>query len=251
MVFMSSLTLTNADVLKSAVAIISEIIDEGVFTFGPNGMSMLSPDRTMVAVVDFKLLSTAFEEYKVDNPVEVGLNITNLSNILRRVKGTDKLTINLDSKGKVELVVEGDGKRKFELPIINVSLEKPPIDQLVFPGRIDMESGILESGIEDAGVIGDSVIFEASQDLFKLSAKTDTTSSQLELKKGDNGLLDIKMQEPARARYPLDYLKKMAKACKLTNQVSLEFGTDYPLRLSFKELDKVNLCFILAPRVED
>ncbi len=248
---MSKVTLSSPDLLKNAVNIISEIIDEGVFSFGVNGLSLLSPDRTMVAVVDFKLLSNVFEEYDVQNQVDVGLNLTNLSNILKRVKSTDKLTINLATKNKVELIVEGDGKRKFELPVISVSVEKPPIDQLSFTGRIDLESRVLESGVEDASIIADSVIFEAAPESFKLSAKTDTTSSQLELKKGDNGLLDLQTKEPIRARYPLDYLKKMSKACRLVNQVTLEFGTDYPLRLSFKEVDKLNLSFILAPRVED
>jgi hypothetical protein len=30
----------------------------------------------------------------------------------------------------------------------------------------------------------------------------------------------------------------------------LEFGNDYPLRLGFKSIDKMQLSFILAPRVE-
>ena len=248
---MSKVVLANPDLLKSAVSIISEIIDEGVFSFNSNGLSLLSPDRTMVAVVDFKLLPQVFEEFDVSAQIDVGLNLTNLSTILKRVKSSDKLTINLDTKNKVELVVEGEGKRRFELPVISVSVERPPIDQLVFSNKVDLESSVLEAGVEDAGIIGDSLILEAGQENFKISAKTDTTSSQMELKKGENGLLEIHGSGPVRARYPLDYLKKMSKACKLSNQVSLEFGTDYPLRLSFKELDKLNLCFILAPRVED
>ncbi|HLD57725.1 MAG TPA: proliferating cell nuclear antigen (pcna) [archaeon] len=243
--------LGSPDLLKNAVSIISEIIDEGVFSFTSNGLSLLSPDRTMVAVVDFKLLPQVFEEYDVPTPIDVGLNLTNLAAILKRVKSSDKLTINLDTKNKVELIVEGEGKRRFELPVISVNVERPPIDQLAFSNRIDLECSVMEAGVEDAGIIADSLILEASAEGFKLSAKTDTTSSQLELKKGENGLLEIQAKEPIRARYPLDYLKKMSKACKLSNQVTLEFGTDYPLRLSFKQLDKLNLSFILAPRVED
>jgi len=248
---MTKVKLGSPDLLKNAVSIISEIIDEGVFSFSSNGLSLLSPDRTMVAVVDFKLLPQNFEEFDVPTQIDVGLNLTNLSSILKRVKSSDKLTINLATKNKVELIVEGDGKRSFELPVISVNVEKPPIDQLAFSNRVDLEAGVLEAGVEDAGVIADSLILEAGTENFKLSAKTDTTSSQLELKKGDNGLLDLQVKEAIRARYPLDYLKKMSKACRLVNQVTLEFGTDYPLRLSFKELDKLNLCFILAPRVED
>ena len=46
-------------------------------------------------------------------------------------------------------------------------------------------------------------------------------------------------------------LKKMIKAGKLSKNIVLEFGTDYPMRLSFRMLDKMSLQFVLAPRVEE
>ncbi len=61
--------LAEPELLKNTIPIIAEIIDEGVFKLDSNGLSLLAPDRTMVAVVDFKLLSTAFEEWKVEEPV--------------------------------------------------------------------------------------------------------------------------------------------------------------------------------------
>ena len=243
-------TLANAGVLKDAVGIISEIIDEAVFTFDNNGLSLLSPDRNMVAVIDFKLLSSAFEDYKVETEVKIGLNLSNLAGILKRVKDTDKITLSMP-KNKLEMVVEGLNKRSFEIPVLDIKREKPPIEQLAFPGKIDLEASMLADSIEDAQVVGDSVVFEAGKENFKISSKGDTSSWMLELKKGDNGLLNLEVQENIKARYQVEYLKKMAKACKLSKQVTLEFGTDYPLRLAFKEIDKVNLNFILAPLSEE
>ena len=56
--------LSDVDLLKNSIPIISEIIDEGMIRVDQNGMSMLSPDRAMVAVIDLKILSTAFDEFK-------------------------------------------------------------------------------------------------------------------------------------------------------------------------------------------
>jgi len=243
-------TLNNADVLKNSVGIISEIIDEAIFSFDANGMSLLSPDRNMVAVVDFKLLSTAFDEYKVDSEVKIGLNLPNLLSILKRVKGNEKITLSMP-KNKLEMVVEGSGKRKFEIPVLDIKRDKPPIEQLAFPGKVDLESSVLEDSIEDATIIGDSAIFEADPNTFKISSKSDTSLWELTMQKGEQGLLNLEAKENIKARYQLEYLKKMAKACKLSKQVTVEFGTDYPLRLSFKEIDKVNLNFILAPLSEE
>ena len=247
---MLTATLANAEILKNSVGIIAEIIDEAVFNFDSNGMSLLSPDRNMVAVVDFRLLSAAFEDYKVDGEVKMGLNLQNLMSILKRVKGTDRITLSMP-KNKLEMAVEGSGKRKFEIPILDIKRDKPPIEQLTFPGKVDLESAVFEDGIEDAQVVGDSVVFEANQDAFKVWSKGDTTSWQLDLQKGQQGIISLEAKENIKSRYQLEYLRKMAKACKISNQVTIEFGTDYPLRLSFKEIDKVNLNFILAPLSEE
>ncbi len=243
-------TLSNAEILKNSVGIISEIIDEAVFTFDSNGLSLLSPDRNMVAVIDFRLLSSAFDEYNVEKELKVGLNLPNLVSILRRIKGTDKITFSMP-KNKLELVVEGSNKRTFEIPVLDIKRDKPPIEQLDFAGKIDLESNVLEDGIEDALVIGDSIVFEANPAAFKVWSKSDTSSWQLELQNGQQGLLSVEAKGNIKARYQLEYLKKMAKACRLSKQVTLEFGTDYPLKLSFKEIDKVNLNFILAPMSEE
>ena len=52
-------------------------------------------------------------------------------------------------------------------------------------------------------------------------------------------------------RIALEYLKKMIGGSKIANNVTIQFNKGYPLKLEFKEVDKVLLSFILAPRVEN
>ncbi|MDP3734180.1 MAG: hypothetical protein Q8R37_03040, partial [Nanoarchaeota archaeon] len=54
-----------------------------------------------------------------------------------------------------------------------------------------------------------------------------------------------------KAKYSLEYLKKMVAGEKLSDTVSLRFNTDYPLKLEYKITDKLLLSFILAPRVDN
>lgn len=244
------ITLSDTSLLLNSVPIIAEIIDEGVFKVNQNGLSLLSPDRTMVAVVDFRLLSSAFEEFKVDEDAELGLNLANLVAVLKRAKAGDTLTLQMGEKNRLEVIVKGNGKRRFEVPLLDIKTEKPPIEQLSFPGKVELETEVLENGIADADVVSDSVVFEAGPNSFRMFAKGDVSSAELELKKGDNGLLNITAHGTLKARYPLEYLKKMIKASKLSKQALLEFGNDYPMRIEFKAIDKVNMSFILAPRIE-
>jgi proliferating cell nuclear antigen len=249
---MFHVTLTKTELLRNSIPIIAEILDEGVFKVDSNGLSLLSPDRSMIAVVNFKLLASAFEEFKCTGEEFLGLNLSNLVAIVKRIKPNDKVILKKEDKtNSLEIILEGNGKRKFEIPLLDISTERPPIDQLEFRGRIELDSNVLEEGISDADIVDDSVVFEAGSELFKMWAKGDVSSTQLELRKGEHGLIKIESEDKIRARYPLEYLKKMIKASKLASQVVIEFSNDYPLRMDFRDVDKLNLSFILAPRVED
>ncbi len=248
---MFKVSLSEVDLLKNSIPIIAEIIDEGIFKISKDGLSLLSPDRTMVSVTDLKILPTAFDEFKVENEENLGLNLANLAAVLKRVKSTDKIIMESGKENKLKITVKGNGVRTFEIPLLDIKAEKPPIDQLNFGGKVELDSGVVGEGIADAEVIGDSVVFEASPETFKMHAKGDVSSAQLEMGKNDKGLLKLEAKESIKAQYPLEYLKKMIKAGKLANNMTLEFGTDYPMRMTFKTVDKMSLQFILAPRVSE
>jgi proliferating cell nuclear antigen len=249
---MFKITLDNTDLLKNSIPIIAEIIDEGVFKVDAKGLSLVSPDRSMIALVEFQLLSSAFEDFKVTGENQLGLNLANLVAIIKRIKTGDKVVLSKnDDSNVLEVVMKGKGTRKFEIPLLNITTEKPPLDQLKFKGRIEIDSSILEEGITDADIVDDSIVFESEPHFFKIWAKGDINSSQMELKKGEEGLDKIEVHEPMKSRYPLEYLKKMMKASKFADKVLLEFSNDYPLKLVFKDIDKIHLSFVLAPRVEE
>ena len=54
-----------------------------------------------------------------------------------------------------------------------------------------------------------------------------------------------------KSKYSIEYLKKIVKGGKLSNMAEISFNKDYPLKVEFKEVDKVMMSFILAPRVEN
>ncbi|MFH1053553.1 MAG: hypothetical protein V1740_04020, partial [Candidatus Woesearchaeota archaeon] len=62
---------------------------------------------------------------------------------------------------------------------------------------------------------------------------------------------EIKAEQTVKAKYSVEYLKKMVQGGKLADKVMVQFNKDYPLKLSYVSVDRVSLSFILAPRVEN
>lgn len=243
--------LADIGLLRDSLSSIAEIIDEGIFKISKDGISLIAADRAMVAVVDFGLSASAFEKYDLDKDQAIGLNLANLLSVLKRAGGEDKVTLNLQD-AKLEVILENSSRRRFVVPLIDISQEEiPPIGQLEFTTKSEIRSDVLQSGIEDAEIVADSILFETSSSRFVMKAEGDVSRAELELEKGNEALIEIKSEGEVRARYPLDYLKKMIKSAKIADSVSIEFGQDYPMRLGFKSGDKASLSFVLAPRVSE
>jgi proliferating cell nuclear antigen len=242
-------TLTAPAIFINSIATIGELIDEGLFKLSKEGISFMAADRAMVAVVDFKLSSQAFDKYDIDAEQNIGLNVTNFLSVLKRCSPSDKLTLSLQDS-KLEVIIENGSKRKFLVPLLDLQQDEvPPINQLEFTAKAVLKPAILQSGLDDAEIISDAVMFETSNNKFLMRAEGDISKAELELEKGNESLLEL-VDTGVKARYPLEYLKKMMKAAKIADIVSLQFGQDYPMKIEFKN-EKCQLSFVLAPRVSE
>jgi hypothetical protein len=82
-------------------------------------------------------------------------------------------------------------------------------------------------------------------------ADGDLSKAKIEIKEGDNVKILTESEDKIRAKYSIEYLKKMMGGSKLSDEVTIQLNKDYPLKLDYKSVDKVSLSFILAPRVEN
>ena len=247
-------TLADVSLLREPLSSIAELIDEGIFKATKKGLGLVAADRAMVAVADFLLSASAFENYELDKDEPMGLNITNLLSVIKRAGAGDKMSFNLQG-AKLEITIQGESRRRFVVPLLDLKEEEvPPIDQLEFKSRIKLKPDILQNGISDAEIITDSVVFSTNPMRFAMMAEGDVSRTELELEKGNEALLELVVDGGAKdikSRYALDYLKKMVKAAKIADSVSIEYAQDYPMRLSFVAGDKVRISYIIAPRVTE
>jgi proliferating cell nuclear antigen PCNA len=243
--------LENVSILTDSIATIAEFIDETELHLKEKGLEMVAADRAVVVVVDFALYRSVFDEYAIDDERKIGINLQNLLQILRRAAPNDIMTMQLEDN-KFRITFEGDSVRHFVLPLIDISREEtPPLDKLVFSAMFKMNSDILNSGVEDAELITDSVVFTVRKDMLTMKGESDSSFTQLEVPSGSDALKIVDMGEPVRSRYSLDYLKKIIKARKISSEASISMSTDYPMKIEFDVPGKIRLGFILAPRVEE
>ena len=242
------LTLTDTKFFKEPVSIISDLVSEAKFKIGPDAIELVAMDPANVAMVVFKLFSSTFVEYTVKEPIALSINLANLKQVLRRVKGSEALTLEI-AENKLKLTLKGNAVRTFYLPILDLDEKEQRVPDLKFGATITMPCDVLNEAVDDVDIIGESVSFIAEEHKFTVLSSGDLNKATVEIKADDK--TSINAVEKVKSKYSIEYLKKMIQGSKLSDTVSLQFNKDYPLRMEYKTLNKVQLAFILAPRVEN
>ncbi len=245
------LVLADPTYLKDSIAVISELVNEARFKFTRDGMELIAMDPANVAMVVFKLLSSAFTEYNVEKDTELGINLANFKQVLRRAKANDILALELAEEGKLQIQLKSNTIRTFSLPIIDLEEKEQRVPNLTFPVTVLTAAHVLNDAIEDADIVAESVTFAAEPGKFLVSAEGDLSKAHIEIKHGEETKVNTDLKAKVKAKYSIEYLKKMIQAGKLADSVAINFNQDYPLKLEYKVVDKLLLSFILAPRVEN
>ncbi len=246
------LILAEPRFLREPIITISELVNEVRFKFDKDKIELIAMDPANVAMVIFKLLSSAFVEYNIDKEEQISVNLDSLKQILRRAKPSDTLMIELDrEKNVLKVQLKGESTRTFRLSLIDIEDKEQKIPDLKFSAKIEMNSLVFNEAIEDMDVISDSVNFIAEPKKFTIQAEGSLSHGNVEIEKTEETSIVLDGKTQVKSKYSIEYLKKIVKASRLTDRVSIYFDKDYPLKIEYKVLDKLQLATILAPRVSE
>lgn len=246
------LVLAEPRLLKESVSIISDLVNEVTFKADSDKIELVAMDPANVAMVMFKILSSAFVDYKVDKPVSFSVNLDNLDQILKRAKPTDTISMELDSKNnKLKIQVKGESNKTFNLSLIDIDESELKVPDLKFNVKAEVPSHIFNESVEDMDIVAESVALTAEANKLTISSEGRFNAANVEILGGGEGaVINMTKKDKVLAKYSIEYLKKIVKGTKLADVAVIQFSDEYPLKVDYKVMDKLVLSFILAPRVD-
>jgi len=243
------LVLAEPRLLKDSISIISELVNEVTFKLDKDKIEIVAMDPANVAMVMFKLLSSAFVEYDVKENKELAVNLENFNQVLKRAKPSDTIILEL-IENKLKITLRGESTRTFNLSLIDIDEAEQKVPELKFSTKVEMPSAVLTEAVEDMDIVAESVALTAEQDKFTIQSEGRFNSAKVEVLTDEETNIELK-EDKALSKYSIEYLKKIMKGAKLTDTVTLNFGKEYPLKADYKVMDRLMLSFILAPRVDN
>ena len=242
--------ISDPKILKNGIAAVYELVkEETSVQLSNDGIMITAMDPAQVSMVIFRLLTPAFETYKLDKEGVIGIDMERLNQVLKQVNPEDSMAITVENN-LMKIKCKSRSTRTFSIPLmdLNEELKKPPT--LEFTTKAVVSSDVFNQAIEDSSVVSDSLIIDVEDKVIQLLASGDLGKVETRLQAGDEAVKELTVKEKSRARYAVDYLKKIMKGSKLSDDLQLNLRTDYPLQVDFAVQDLVKLSFVLAPRVE-
>ena len=241
---MFKLELTDNSIFKSAFDSISSIVDEITLTADSEALHLRCLDRSHITFIIMDLEKTVFDEYECDIPEKIAIDCDDFNKLLKKCKTNELLKLETDDNSLI-MTFEGDGKRKFKLPFIDMEYDNPVPPKIDLPCKITIPSTLLKTYVEDMEFFSDKLDFIIDENYFKVGAVGQKGDGEIEYLHGENIL------EVVKSSYSIPKLQEIMKAEKFSKECSLEVGEDMPLRISFTlPTDDGKLEYLLAPRLE-
>ena len=244
----------TATKLKYIVQTIAKTLDEIPFIATPEGLEVrqLTPDKTTMIIL--RMPSTSFEEYEVNGEEKYFIVASDeFSKALKRGTRNDIVEMVLEEENRRVKINFIDKKtniqRTFYIGLKEGIVEKLGEPQVELTVSAKMMTEDLKNIINDAKLVGDEIEIVAYED--RIEAKCITQQkTYINILEADKGLLsyEISAQPPIRSAYSIDLLKPATKATSASETLTLEYGENLPLRLSFDLPGGGLLIYWISPR---
>ncbi|MEM3372778.1 MAG: hypothetical protein QXF76_01010 [Candidatus Anstonellales archaeon] len=250
---MISVRIKDIKGFKEALTAINNIVDEGIFKFDLEQVSLRAMDSSQISMVYFVAQKKDFSAYEVSQPTNIGVKISDLVSIFSRAV-TEKAEEVVLEKAENKLVIIlyfADKKSKFELPILDISQTVTGDPKVTDNAKVRLLSSAIKNALKNAELVSTYISFIATKENFIIESKGDTSTFSVEFSKKSSELSELSVKEDKiRATYPLQYLVDIMNGSNDNSNTTLIYNTFGVLKLSY-EIPLGSITFFLAPIRED
>jgi proliferating cell nuclear antigen len=238
----------KADVLREVISVVGTLVEEVKLNISSDGMSLRAVDPAHVAMVELVLKAGAFEELKA-SACEIGVDIEKFREMLKLARAGSVLRLSHDEE-KNKLVVTIDNLTRRMSLVDTAGMSDPKVPNVNLPAKVSVKTEELNQGIRASESISDHIALIATPEMFELSAEGETDSVSLKLPKDLLEALECK--DTVKSLFSLDYFSNMVKSVGNAPSITLNLGTDYPVRIEFDLAGgEGHVKYLLAPRIEN
>eukprot|EP00924_Labyrinthula_sp_SR-Ha-C_P014913 maker-scaffold_9-snap-gene-2.62-mRNA-1 protein AED:0.01 eAED:0.01 QI:237/1/1/1/1/1/2/76/373 len=178
----------RVSLFKKLVDALKELVNDVNFEFSDEGLSLQAMDASHVSLCKLLLDRDYFESFRCDITAILGLNLTNLSKVLKCARDDDTLTLKHkeDDSDRLTLIVENEKQNKFmdfEMKLLEINKDNLGIpDGMQYSAHVKMSSAEFAKIIRDLSALGDHCLLGCSEDGFRFAVEGEIGQANIVLK---------------------------------------------------------------------
>jgi proliferating cell nuclear antigen len=234
--------IANVDIMRKALALLSELSDDVNITFAEKGMKIVAMDTGHVSLTAVKFSKSMFDVYSIAKDTVIGVKLSNLCKVLTCVDGPTSFVYDEETP---DLFNISSTYGNFKLGLIDLESEEMEIPDMEFEVEIDADAVVFQKHVKNLAMFGGALRIQANGDVWvSSSGEIGTGNIRLEGSR-------VKVSGPLDSTFSLKYINTFAKAANVSKTVFIGVSPQQPLLLKYEFAEDSYISFFLAPRFEE
>ncbi|ODQ59442.1 hypothetical protein WICANDRAFT_69788 [Wickerhamomyces anomalus NRRL Y-366-8] len=229
------------------------------FNCTEHGITVQAVDDSRVLLVSLLVGEDAFQTYRCDRNITLGVDLSSLAKVLKCGNNSDSLTlIAEDSPDSVLVVFEDTVKDRiseYSLKLMDIESDFLNIDDMDYDSVITLPAVDFQKICRDLSQLSDSLTVLVTKDTVKYVANGDIGSGSVivkpftDLEKTENSV-KVELNKAVNLTFGLKYLLDVIKGTSLSSTITIKLADKTPALFEFK-LPSGYLRFYLAPKFDE
>jgi proliferating cell nuclear antigen len=223
-------------------------------------MFIQTMDSSHVSIVEINLPASWFDQYKVDEPITIGVNSTVLFKILSTREKSQVVTMQLENESDNLLMsFTCDDKsifdKYFNIPLMEIDSELMDIPECDYQAEFSLPSTNFANLVNQLKMFGEMLEIECSEENIILYSKSqESATMKVNMEIDDLISFSINEGEVVKLSYSLNYLHNFCAFNKISKEVEIKLSEGYPIKIKYildTENEDAKFTFYLAPKIND
>ena len=238
---------TNAYVIKNLVEALKDILTESTIMIRKDGMHIVDVDTSLTLLVKLDLDGSKFEEYIVNEEVDIGIEVLTFHKILKHLTQNDSLSLSMDDTQRSKLIIRIDNTKRncirtHRMSLNDLDYEKPQTISIDYDTIITIPALEFQHICKNMKENSNQVVITKVADEIQFSSESSAIDSVItypvckfnnENTRSQCYYLDNNPDLIYRGIFSLDSLISFTKCTSLCNFVELYMKNDCPIDVKY------------------
>lgn len=244
--------------IKTLFEVLKEIVHDARLRFDSSGMRLLTMDGAKCSCVYMFLHANKFDEYWCPVPVEAGINMVTMHQLIRMANNHDVVSMYMEciNDNRLGIIIQNADSNiitKFKLKLYDIDHAEIHIPDVDFDYIITIASAKFQKLCREISLISDFVTITSHGNTLVLACNGDRAEGEVELGPTASEGMSITANTDGKVEgtFSLKFLTLFCKATSLCPTVDLFIKKDYMMILEYQVASLGQIRFCLAPTHDD